>query len=226
MAENPTVLGVDERTASDQPDDRVLADQDATFSAREPETQAYVSDARNDKREIKRLRRHLRWLTGLSLLAIIALGGTIAGLTWYFRNEQIRLKNQQNQLTQQLKAISPNGATTQRIESLESQLTLLNKQVQDLNKPELRTSLNQLNAIQYRLQSLEARVRENPSDAVIVGQLKEMNERLRRLQPNQNNRGGSSSQSNSEESNSSSRNSTSSNSSSSEGTRDTSRRRN
>jgi uncharacterized protein (UPF0335 family) len=146
-------------------------------------------------------------------------------VTWYFRNEQIRLKNQQNQLAQQLKSISPSGATTQRIERLESQSNVLNKQVQDLSKPERQIALNQLNAIQYRLQSLETRVRENPSDAVIVGQLKEMNERLRRMQPNQNNQGGSSSQSTSSQSNTSSRNSNSSSSSSSEGTSDTPRRR-
>lgn len=226
MAENPTVLGVDDRTTSNQPDNRVLAEQDTIVSSQEPETQAPLSDAKNYNREIKRLRRHLKWLTALSLLGIIALASTLAGVTWYFRNEQIRLKNQQNQLAQQLKSISPNGATTQRIQSLESQINLLNKQMQELNKPELRTSLNQLTAIQYRLQSLEARVRENPSDAVIVGQLKEMNERLRRMQPNQNNQGGSSSQSNSSRSNASSRNSTSSGSSSSEETSDTPRRRN
>ncbi len=226
MAENPTVLGVDDRTTSDQPDNQVLADQDTTVPSQEPETQASLSDAKNYNREIKRLRRHLKWLTALSLLGIIALGGTLAGAAWYFRNEQIRLKNQQNQLAQQLKSISPNGATTQRIESLESQINLLNKQVQELSKPERQIALNQLNAIQYRVQSLEARVRANPSDAVIVTQLKEMNERLRRMQPNQNNQGGSSSQSNSSQSNTSSRNSTPSDSSSSEETSNTRRRRN
>jgi len=221
MAENPTVLGVDARTTSDQPDNRVLADQDTTVSSQEPETPASLSDAKNYNREIKRLRRHLRWLTALSLLGIIALGSTLAGVTWYFRNEQIRLKNQQNQLAQQLKSVTANGASTQRIETLESQINVLNKQVQELSRPERQIALNQLNAIQYRVQSLETRVRENPSDAVIAGQLKEMNERLRRMQSNPNNPGGSSSQSNS-----SSRNSTSSGSSSSEESSDTPRRRN
>ena len=222
MAENPTVIEVDERTTSDQPDNRVLADQEVTISDQEPETQLSLSDAASYNRQIKRLRRHLRWLTALSLLGIIALGGTLAGVTWYFTNQQIRLRNQQNQLAQQLKSVTANGASTQRIESLESQINLLNKQVQELSKPERQIALNQLNAIQYRVQSLETRVRENPSDAVIVGQLKEMNDRLRRMQQNQNDQGGSSSQSSSSRSNSSSRNS----SSSSEGTSDTPRRRN
>ena len=224
MAENPTVLDVDERTASAQTDDRVLADQDTTISSQEPETQASVSDA-NYKREIKRLRRRLKWLTALSLLGIIALGGTLAGLAWYFRNEQIRLRNQQNQLAQQLKSFTANGATPERIQGFESQINLLNKQVQELSRPERQIALNQLNAIQYRVQSLEARVRQNPSDAVIAGQLKEMNERLRRMQQNQNDQGGSSSQSNSSQSKASSRNSTSSGSSSSEETSNTRRRR-
>ena len=224
MAENPTVLDVDERTASGQTDDRVLADQDTTISSQEPETQASVSDA-NYKREIKRLRRRLKWLTALSLLGIIALGGTLAGLTWYFRNEQIRLRNQQNQLAQQLKSFTANGASPERIQGFESQINLLNKQVQELSRPERQIALNQLNAIQYRVQSLEARVRQNPSDAVIVGQLKEMNERLRRMQQNQSDQGGSSSQSNSSQSKASSRNSTSSGSSSSEETSNTRRRR-
>lgn len=225
MAENPTVLDVDERTASGQTDDRVLADQDTTISSKEPETQASVSDANNYKREIKRLRRRLKWLTALSLLGIIALGGTLAGLTWYFRNEQIRLRNQQNQLAQQLKSFTANGASPERIQGFESQINLLNKQVQELSRPERQIALNQLNAIQYRVQSLEARVRENPSDAVIAGQLKEMNERLRRMQQNQSDQGGSSSQSNSSQSKASSRNSTSSGSSSSEETSNTRRRR-
>jgi TolA-binding protein len=199
MAENPVVLGnID--NASHRSEDIASANQDVSL-AREPEKQRLeklsqeilelkqtsLANVNNHSREIQKLRRHLRWLTGLSLVAILGLGGTLAGVTYSLRNEQISLRNEQNKIAQQVESIDADRVSTQQLDQLRNQINSLNQQAKELSKRAVelsqqvpQVSLNQLEAIRDQLQELETSIRENFSNAVISGQLKQLNEILSR----------------------------------------------
>lgn len=149
--------------------------------------QASLENANNHHREMQKLRGYLRWLTGILLVAILGLGGSFIGVTYSLRNEQ-------NKIAQQVESIADNQVSIQQFEQLKTLINSLNQQAKELSKRTVelsqqvpQVSLNQLEAIREQLQTLEVSIRENVSNAVITGQLKQLNEILSRALQTQTN---------------------------------------
>ena len=127
--------------------------------------QALATNAQSTGDEIERLRTQTKWLTGLFIASVVALGGILAGVTFSLRNEQA-------QLVQQIDSLD-NQVNTERLESLESQINALSEQVNTLSEEETDNGL---------LQRLVTSIRENLSNPTINRQLNRLNELLENSQ--------------------------------------------
>lgn len=132
MAEKTVVLGNTD-DASYQSGTIASANQNCTL-AKEPDKQnleqlaqeilalkqASLEHTNNHHREMQKLRGYLRWLTGILLVAILGLGGSFIGVTYSLSNEQIRLRNEQNKIAQQVETIADNQVSIQQFEQLKT----------------------------------------------------------------------------------------------------------
>lgn len=173
----------------EEPENQQLAKLTQDLQTLKQTTDAKIRSAAH---ETTRLRTQLRWLTGLLIAAIVALGGTLAGVTWMLQNEQVNLRSQQQQLTEQVRTLEQGRISTEQFDRLEQQLNSLNQRTQELSQqaqtlveqfPEV--SLTQLEAIQRQLQTLEQGIRENLSRDTTLSQFYTLNETFQRLLENQ-----------------------------------------
>lgn len=139
-------------------------------------------------REIKKLRTWNRWLAGLLLVSTLGLAGAMIGATVGLRGAQQDLQSAQAQLEQQIRSLSTNRPSDQQLVELQRQITAFNQQIQELGAdiqnlarelPVLSNS--ELEALQARLQALEASIRQNLSDQAIDQELEQLRETLRQM---------------------------------------------
>lgn len=177
-------------TQSEEPDNQQLAKLTQDLQALKQTTDAKIRSATH---ETTQLRTQMRWLTGLLIAALVALGG-IAGITLMLQNEQVNLRRQQQQLTEQVRTLEQDRISTEQFDRLEQQLNSLSQRTQELSQqaqalveqfPDV--SSTQLEAIQQQLQTLEQDIRENLSSDTTLSQFYTLNETLQRLLEDQTN---------------------------------------
>lgn len=138
--------------------------------------------------DVKRLRGRMQWLTGISAVAIVLLGGALIGVTLGLRQEQTAIREDQQQLTEQVETLQAQEGNAEQLNRIEELLTSLNENAQELggqaqniveNLPG--ASGEQLQAIQEDLQELQQGIRDNLSPQGALDRLNSIYERVRGL---------------------------------------------
>lgn len=112
---------------------------------------ATLSDADHYGREVEKLRNQFIWLTGIFILAIAILGGTLAWVTF-------TLKSTQEQLVERVDSVTANRVRVEQIEELEENLRSLQEQLPETIARDVATNQEQLSEVQADLNSLQRRV--------------------------------------------------------------------
>ncbi|MGB3493749.1 MAG: hypothetical protein WBA57_13550 [Elainellaceae cyanobacterium] len=144
--------------------------------------------------DVKRLKGRMQWLTGISAVAIVLLGGALIGVTLGLRQEQTAIRENQQQLTEQVETLQAQEGNAEQLGRIEELLTSLNENAQNLggqaqsiveNLPE--ASGEQLQAIQEDLKDLQQGISENLSPQGALERLNNLYERVRGLTGDENN---------------------------------------
>jgi uncharacterized protein YPO0396 len=112
---------------------------------------ATLSDSDHYGREVEKLRNQFIWLTGIFILAIAILGGTLAWVTF-------TLKSTQEQLVERVDSVTANRVRVEQIEELEENLRSLQEQLPESIARDVATNQEQLSEVQADLNSLQRRV--------------------------------------------------------------------
>jgi hypothetical protein len=105
--------------------------------------------------EISRLRKQLRWLTGVSAVAIVVLGGALVGVSLNLRQEQIALRESQQELVAQIEGLQSGQITSEQLAQLEELLSSLNQTTGNLQE-QARSIIEQIpGASREQLESLQ-----------------------------------------------------------------------
>lgn len=153
--------------------------------------QVASSQVNRSAEDVGRLRGQLRWLTGISAVAIVLLGGALIGVTLGLRQEQTALRENQQEMTEQIETLQAQRGNPEQLNRMEELLASINENAQNLgeqtqdileNLPE--ASGDQLRQIQEDLQDLQQGVRENLSQEGALERLNNLYERVRGMVSN------------------------------------------
>lgn len=132
--------------------------------------QALQTQAQQSSAEAHRLRTQLRWLTGMSVVAIVILSGALVGISLLFRQEQIALRENQQALVAQLEGLQSDQVSSEQLAQLETLLSSLNQttgdlqdQAQDIIDQIPGASRDQLESLQNDLKDLQEDVQDQLS---------------------------------------------------------------
>ena len=138
--------------------------------------------------EAHRLRRQVRWLTVLSTVAIVLIGGSLIGVSLNLRQEQIALRENQQQLAAQLDILQAERMNPEELSRLESLLSSLNQATGDLQGQAQQiieqlpgASREQLEALQGDLEDLQQDIQEGLSQEE-GGVMDRVNDLYKRIQ--------------------------------------------
>ncbi len=127
--------------------------------------QAIATQRHQSSTEVNRLRKQVRWLTGLSAVAIVLLGGSLIGVSLHLRQEQIALRESQQQLVAQVEVLQAERLDSEQLNRLESLLSNLNQttgslqgQAQQILEQLPQASREQLESLQNDLEELQENV--------------------------------------------------------------------
>jgi hypothetical protein len=112
---------------------------------------ATLSDADHYGREVEKLRNQFIWLTGIFILAIAILGGTLAWVTF-------TLKSTQERLVERVDSVTANRVRVEQIEELEENLRSLQEQLPESIARDVAANQEQLSEVQADLNLLQRKV--------------------------------------------------------------------
>ncbi|MDJ0704911.1 MAG: hypothetical protein QNJ46_16640 [Leptolyngbyaceae cyanobacterium MO_188.B28] len=114
---------------------------------------------------LRRLQRQVFWLkTGL-VLTVLALGGSLAGVSFLLRSDQVQLASEVDEIAQQG---GPEGSFVSRLNTLESQVQSLEEWVPQELPLMLETTQTQLEALSQTIGALEQNLDQRQSVAAIL----------------------------------------------------------
>jgi DNA repair exonuclease SbcCD ATPase subunit len=123
---------------------------------------ASQSNARNHHRQVNHLRRRFGMSTGIFVVVIAVLGGTIAWLGSSLNAERA----ERSQLAEQIRSANEGRqAGIERITDLQSQISALREQARSLSQQAPETITRELREIQDKLRDLETQIREMATNA-------------------------------------------------------------
>ncbi len=132
--------------------------------------QTVATQTHQSSTEVIRLRRQVRSLTGILTVAIVLLGGALIGVSLNLRQEQVALRETQEEMITQIEGLQTERMTSEQLQQLESLLTRLNETTGNLQGQAQRileqipgASREQLENLQGDLENLQQDVQDELS---------------------------------------------------------------
>lgn len=143
-------------------------------------TRTNAANAQHAIHEADRLRSQVRWLVAGLVIAVVGLGGAIAGVFFGLRDQQATIETQQDLLAEQVETLDEAQGSAEQLSQVEEQLQALNQRAEAIGQQaqsliqQTEVSPSQLESIQQQLESLESSIQENVSDSSILGRINDL----------------------------------------------------
>jgi uncharacterized phage infection (PIP) family protein YhgE len=151
-------------------------------------TQAVISkeDENQAVDETVKIRRQVGRLKIGFALTILAFGGALASLAWFFYNSQEQLAQKVNLIESDRKNIEQIASVKQRVQTLEQKLSELTQQQGQLIKQVKAIQENQLPSFSQQLKQLDSNLNSlrQQRTEVVESKLKEINTQLQKMNNN------------------------------------------
>lgn len=132
--------------------------------------QTVTAQTHQSSTEVNRLRRQVRSLTGILTVAVVLLGGALIGVSLNLRQEQVALRETQEEMIAQIEVLQTERMTSEQLSRLESLLNSLNETTGNLQGQARRileqipgASREQLENLQGELENLQTDVQDQLS---------------------------------------------------------------